>query len=101
MKRIELALPVAAMWLLMVAVLLIQSLPWIPSTLTQWLVVVGIGPPLYLAGEGIFSWLLSLEHGYRLSPRPFSVLRVLAALATVIMSCGIIWFVLSWLEALP
>lgn len=98
MARWKSFLPFLAMWLFLAAALLMQGLPWSPKTPTHWLLVIGLGPPLYLLGEGIFTWLLSAEHGHRISPRAFSGLRILAALIAVIICFGLAWLVASWLK---
>ncbi|MFZ3174546.1 MAG: hypothetical protein WA146_06580 [Thiobacillus sp.] len=83
-------------WLLIAGLLLFQLWPDLPQTSLQWFLLVAFGPPLYVLGEGFFSWLLSSKHGKAISNREFSFVRVLVALPIMLAVFALCWW-LSWL----
>jgi hypothetical protein len=91
---------VALLWLMIGGFLLLQLWPELPHSTAQWLAFVALGPPLYLLGEGFFTWLFSRGHGEAISSSGFSVRRIAIALPAVLfvfIVCG--W--LSWLISRP
>jgi hypothetical protein len=97
MTRTKLVLMFVATWLLLAAFILVQRLPWVPRTPLEWLLFIGFGPPLYLIGEALFSWLLSSGSGYRISTRMFSALRMLFAPLCGVLFLGLAWYLSSLL----
>jgi len=94
-------LPLAALaWLFLVGLLLLGLWPELPRSKPQWLVFLLVGPPLYVLGEAFFGLLFSQEHGSAISPRGFSVVRVLVALPVVCLVVLVCWL-LSWLLTKP
>ena len=67
-------------------------------TQIQWLLLIGLGPPAYVLGEAFFGWLLSRDHGHSLSPRRFSVVRIIVALPVVLGVFGLGWWVTGLLS---
>ena len=99
MKWVKPILIFAALWVLVAGAIVAQGLPWLPGTRTQWLLVVGLGPPMYLLAEGVFSWLFSARRGHRVSRRNFSLVRVLLLLLAVLVCFGLAWAAASWLDS--
>jgi hypothetical protein len=60
----------------------------VPKTRAHWIIAVIAGPPLYIAAEAFFDWLFSKEHGNKISAKPFSLLRILVALAVMLVIFG-------------
>lgn len=90
-------LPLAALtWLFLVGLVLLYLWPNLPKSKPQWVVFLLVAPPLYVLGEAFFGWLFSDEHGSAMSPRGFSVGRVLVALPVVCLVVLVCWL-LSWL----
>jgi hypothetical protein len=75
--------------------MLLLSWPLRPRTTVGWMMVFVFGPPPYFAGEGFIGWVISPEHGRRLAKAAFSPLRILVALACVLLALGAVWFVQS------
>jgi hypothetical protein len=73
-------------WAFLVGLVILST--GVPETRTQWIIAVIAGPPLYVAGEAFFGWLVSKEHGERISAKPFSWLRILLALAVMLVVFG-------------
>ena len=90
----------AVVWLVVACFLLLQLWPDIPQSKGQWFLFVGLGPPLYVLGEGLFTWLLSPAHGKAISGRTFSVTRVAVALPILLAVLALCWW-LSWLVSKP
>ncbi|MGZ5443751.1 MAG: hypothetical protein ACXW5U_17625 [Thermoanaerobaculia bacterium] len=65
------------------SVLLLLTAPSLATNASQAFLFILAAPPLYLTGEAFFSWLFSSEHGYRISPRGFSFIRLIIALSVV------------------
>jgi hypothetical protein len=78
------------------AVVILQFLPNIPSTLFGWIFLLVLGPPLYLLGEWFFEKVFSPERGRRMSDKRFSVKRISFALIIVLPFLFAI-FILSYL----
>jgi hypothetical protein len=73
-------------WAFLVGLVILST--GVPETRTRWIIAVIAGPPLYVAAEAFFGWLLSKEHGERISAKPFSWLRILLALAVMLVVFG-------------
>jgi hypothetical protein len=78
-------------WALLVGLVILNTR--VPETRAQWIIAVIAGPPLYLAAEAFGGWLFSKEHGERISAKPFSWLRILVALAMMLVVFGAVAFV--------
>lgn len=79
-------LPLTVTWAFLVGLVILST--GVPETRTQWIIAVIAGPPLYVAAEAFFGWLFSKEHGERISAKPFSWLRILLALAVMLVVFG-------------
>ena len=53
------------------AVVILQFLPNLPSTVLGWIFLLVLGPPLYLLGEWFFEKVFSTERGRRMSDKRF------------------------------
>jgi hypothetical protein len=73
--------------------------PWAPKTTLQWIILIALGPPLYILGEEFFGWLFSRKHGFAISPREFSFLRIGVGLVVCLAWLGLLS--LLWWKALP
>ena len=89
-------LSLAVLWLVVAGLLLLQFWPAIPHSKVQWFMFVALGPPLYVLGEGLFTWLFSPAHGRAISNRAFSFARIAIALPVVLGAFALSWW-LSWL----
>jgi uncharacterized membrane protein YqjE len=81
--------PVAMVWLLLGAILVLQLWPDLPSTRRQWALLLVMGPPLYVLGELACAWLFSQSRSY--AKKRFSITRIALALPIAIA-----WFALAW-----
>jgi hypothetical protein len=88
-KRIQLLLGLAAVWLFVAGMLILQLWPDLPKTDFGWFLLIVFGPPVYVAGEGFFGWLLSKKHGNRISNKQFSLLRVVLSLVVMLLVIGL------------
>jgi hypothetical protein len=79
------------MWAFLVGLVILSI--GVPETRTQWIIAVVAGPPLYVAAGVFFERLFSKEHGERISAKPFSWLRILVALAVMLVVFGAVAFV--------
>ncbi len=80
---------VAGGWAALVALIVLQAAPALPRNNLEWFLVLVAGPPLYVLGEGFFGWLFSPEHGRRISPKSFSLFRVMLALVVTLVLLGL------------
>jgi hypothetical protein len=90
----------AIVWLIVACFLLLQLWPDIPQSKAQWFLFVGLGPPLYVLGEGFFAWLFSPAHGKAISDRTFSVSRI-AVVLPIVLIIFVLCSWLSWLVSKP
>lgn len=67
----------AAVWLLVAGIALITVWPRIPRDTAEWIFLLVFGPPLYLAGEAFFGWLLGPERRYSGAQRFFLALGII------------------------
>jgi len=79
----------AVAWLLVCGLILLQVAPHFPNTTLQWALLLVLGPPLYVLGEALGAWLFSPERGHRISPKNFSLLRMVYALVIVFFIIGV------------
>jgi hypothetical protein len=75
------------------AVVILQFVPSLPSTVLGWIFLVVLGPPLYLLGEWVFEKIFSTERGRRMSDKRFSVKRVSFALMITVPFLLFIFFI--------
>jgi hypothetical protein len=73
-------------WAFLVGLVILNT--GVPKTRAHWIIAVIAGPPLYIAAEAFFDWLFSKEHGNKISAKPFSLLRILVALAVMLVIFG-------------
>lgn len=80
-------------WSVLCGVILLSVWPLMPRTRLQWVLLIVFGPPLFVLGEHLGDQLFSKRVGLRISPRRFSILRilfgVLVMLAVYAVSIGI------------
>src|SRR6266511_2893927 len=88
-SRIKLLLWGAVAWLMVCGLVLLQIAPHFPTTVLQWALLLVLGPPLYVLGEALGSWLFSPERGHRISPKSFSLLRLVYGLVVVLLIVGV------------
>jgi putative copper export protein len=84
-RRIQFLFCLAGLWFFLVGFLILQQWPDLPKTKLGWFLLVLLGPPIYLLGEGFFGWLFSKERGERISNKRFSLLRIAFALSIVLL----------------
>lgn len=87
--RLQFLFGLAAVWLVVTALLILQLWPDLPKTDLGWFLLVVVGPPAYVAGEGFFGWLFSEKHGKEISTKQFSWLRVALAFVVVAVVFGL------------
>jgi len=82
----------AFFWMLACGLLLLMLWPWRPTTPTQWVLFVALGPLIYGSLEYLGGRFFSSRVGARISPRRFSWLRIAYALAAFLL-CLVIFYV--------
>jgi hypothetical protein len=97
-KRLQFLFGLAVVWLFVAGFLILQLWPDLPKTDLGWFLLVVVGPPVYVAGEGFFGWLFSESHGKEISNKQFSWLRVTLAFAVVVVLLGLSVLVSSILK---
>ena len=75
-------------------------LPHIPNSYIQWLVVIVIGPPLYVLGELIIGSVFSPERGSAISSKQFSVLRIIIGVVVAAVVVALSWWLNEFLARL-
>jgi uncharacterized membrane protein YidH (DUF202 family) len=90
-KALAFFLTLTVAWAFLVGLVILSM--GVPETRTQWIMAVIVGPPLYVAAEAFFEWHFSKQHGERISAKPFSLLRILVALAVMLVVFGAVAFV--------
>lgn len=91
--------PLALVWLLVGACLTLQLWPDLPGSWQHWALLFSLGPPLYVALEAWSSWVLSESHGWAVSRKRFSVLRILLLLPVVLFWLALAWWFASLIGA--
>jgi hypothetical protein len=66
-------------------------LPHIPNSYIQWLVVIVVGPPLYVIGELTVGSFFSPERGNAISSKRFSALRIFIGLVVAAIVVAFSW----------
>ena len=89
----------AIVWLVIAGLLIVQLWPNLPHSTLQWAFLVGLAPPLYVLGEGFFTWLFSQEHGAAISQKRFSFKRIAVALSVAVAAAGLSLWLFSLLIA--
>jgi hypothetical protein len=79
------------LWLVLTGVSIFILLPHIPNSYIQWLVVIVIGPPLYVIGELTVGSFLSPERGNAISSKRFSVLRIFIGFFVAVIVVTFSW----------
>jgi hypothetical protein len=75
----------AVAWFVVTGLVLLQIAPYFPKSTLEWVLLIVVGPPLYVLGEALGAWLFSPERGHRISPKGFSFLRIAYALLIVLL----------------
>lgn len=60
------------------------------------MLIVVIGPPVYVLGEAFFGWLLSSDHGRAVSKNRFSILRIVVALAGALLVLLVVGIIITY-----
>lgn len=82
------------------AVVILQFVPNLPSTVLGWISLLVLGPPLYLLGEWFFEKIFSTERGRRMSDKRFSVKRISFALIIMLPFLLFIFFLSYFFEGM-
>jgi hypothetical protein len=85
-NAVDFLLALTATWAFLVGLVILSI--GVPASRTQWILAVIAGPPLYIAAEAFFDWVFSKVHGERIAAKPFSWLRILVALALMLVIFG-------------
>jgi hypothetical protein len=97
--RAKVIISFLALWLLVGALVLIQSWPHVPGQWRELILILPFGPPVYGLLEWLGSWVLSEKHGRALSSRRLSPLRILVTLIVAAAWFAIAgWFTSSMLR---
>jgi hypothetical protein len=75
---------VLGVWAMLVALVVFELYPALPSTARGWLLLAVAGPPLYVAVELLAEKLLSREAGLRISAKRFSWKRVFVVVLALV-----------------
>ena len=78
-------LAIAGIWLFLSGISLLTLWPSIPSSSSGWLLLVVLGPPLYLAGEYLADRMWSSEPGKAISEHPSRTFRIAAGVVFGLM----------------
>lgn len=74
-KRLRFLFGLAAVWLFVAGLLTLLLWPDLPTTDLGWFLLVVVGPPVYVVGEGFFEWLFWEKHNNEISNKQFSWVR--------------------------
>ncbi len=88
--------PVAITWVVVAVVLILQLWPNLPASRHQWALLLGFGPPVFVAVEWWSSWILAKSRAWPISRKRFSVLRIILLLPVVLFYIAVAW----WFAAL-
>jgi hypothetical protein len=78
MKILEAAFGVLSVSIVLICLLLLNLFPWVPSSLTGWVILVVVGIPLYILLEGLGEVFFSEKVGKSISDKDFSGVRILS-----------------------
>jgi hypothetical protein len=87
-------------WLLLTGISIFVLLPHIPNSYIQWLVVIVIGPPLYVLGELIIGGFFSPERGNAISSKQFSALRIIIGVVVAAVVVAFSWWLTEFIARL-
>lgn len=79
----------ALAWAVMAGLLVLQQWPDLPRSWRNWVLLLGVGPPVYLLIEAWSTWVLA--EGRRWNDKKFSVLRLL-----LLFPVAMFWFLVAW-----
>lgn len=85
---------VLALWMLVGLFLIAEMAPRLPKSAFGWVLLLVVGPPVYVCGEWVASRLFSREAGVRISPAGFSLARIAVATAVTVGLLVLVMF--SW-----
>lgn len=88
----------ALAWLLIAGVALLTFWPSIPTSWLGWLLLVIIGPPLYLLAETVGEWAWASGPGRKLSEHPSAVFRMAVGVVLGLVYLLVIFVVGHWLH---
>lgn len=94
-KRPQFLLGLVAAWFLIAGFSALMAWPDLPKSDFGWLVLLVVGPPVYVAADWFFEWLLSEKRGNRISRKRFSWLRVVIAFFVAVVFVGLSLFIFS------
>ena len=77
-------------WLIACTVVLFPVWPFLTSAQLRWVLLVVLGPPFYAWGSRLGGALLSSRLGHGIPARRISALRVLVALAVMLISYSLV-----------
>lgn len=97
-RRLQFLFSLAAAWFFVTGLLILQLWPDLPKTDLGWFLIIVVGPPAYVVGEGFFGWLFSEKHGKEISTKHFSWLRIALALSVVAVVFALSMFVSAILK---
>lgn len=84
--------PVAITWLVIAALLIAQLWPNLPDSPRRWAILLGFGPPVFVAIEAWTSWVLAKSRAWAICRKRFSILRILLLLPVVLFYLAIAWW---------
>jgi len=82
------ALAVAG-WLFFAAIAGITLLPHLPSSWLQWLLLVLLGPPVYVVLEGLGAWIFSPAPGEPQLAKPISLRRIGLVVLSLVVAAAL------------
>ncbi|WP_148665368.1 hypothetical protein [Sulfurifustis variabilis] len=93
--RPQLLLAFIGVWFLIAGLFALLAWPELPKSKFGWFLLFVVGPPVYIAADWFFEWLLSQKHGNRISSKSFSWIRVAIAFAVAVVFVGLSLFIFS------
>ena len=84
---------VLIVWTIVAILVIIESVPETPTTIRGWVLLLLLGPPVYVAVEWAVEKLISAKMGSRISPARFSFRRIgiLLFVMVVIPAAVVVW----------
>lgn len=87
----------ALLWLFIVGLLALQFWPDLPQSVSGWVALIALGPPLCILAEAAVEWLWSSRGGRAISGHPSSGVRVLFGVLVIMLVCVLVWTALGLL----
>ena len=84
----------AIVWLVVFGLLVIQLWPNLPQSVSGWLFLAALGPPLYVFGEAAADKFWRSKPGSAISNHPSPIIRVLLGVLVIGVACVLGWTVL-------